>query len=177
MPAQSKHCRKRPAANNGAQPVPKRVLPHRVDWKNGLEHAPPQPDWEGELVRLFAEELSQIKASLGEEETIVNVWSDCGGMVTEMFSLRRMASKVRELTGVKFKAKLFCACEQKPELRSFIVTNHAPKHMAKDMLDRDWLNKSFKCVESEDPVRMPAQGIDIYVCGFPCGPWTPPWAS
>ena len=108
MPAQSKHCRKRPAANNGAQPVPKRVLPHRVDWKNGLEHAPPQPDWEGELVRLFAEELSQIKASLGEEETTVNAWSDCGGMVTEMFSLRRMASKVRELTGLKFKAKLLC---------------------------------------------------------------------
>ena len=116
--------------------------------------------------------LKSKQASLGEEETTVNAWSDCGGMVTEMFSLRRMASKVRELTGLKFKAKLFCACEQKPELRSFIATNHAPKHMAKDMLDRDWLNRTFTCVWCEDPVPIPTQGIDIYVCGFPCGPWT-----
>ena len=165
-------CRKRPAAAHEEQPQPKILDPRRVEWKNGLKDAPPQPDWEGDLVRAFAAELAQIKESVEDREITVNVWSDCGGLDTEMFSLRRVASKVRELSGVNFKAKLFCACEQKMELRSFVATNHAPKHMAENMLDRDWLNKTFTCVWCEDRVRMPEQGIDIYVCGFPCGPWT-----
>ena len=176
MPCKSSTCRKRPArAREEAEEQPKKVKsihPKRVEWKNGLKNAPPQPDWEGDMVRAFAAELAEIKEALEGREITLNIWSDCGGLDTEMFSLRRVASKVRELSGVNFKAKLFCACEEKMELRSFVATNHAPKHMSANMLDRDWVNKTFKCVWREDRVRMPEQGIDIYVCGFPCGPWT-----
>ena len=58
MPPKSQRCRKRPAANHGAQPEPKRVLPQRVGWKKEMEQAPPHPDWESELARLFSAELS-----------------------------------------------------------------------------------------------------------------------
>ena len=169
--------RKRPAAKPAAARIktPPSVLqatsnPNRKAWLESLpaEH----PAWSEQLLRVFEEEVRQcVEIHQGREITL-NMWSDCAGLMVEGFAVRRIAQSLRELAGIKLNIKLFCACELKPELQSFISANHSPKHIAKDMMQRDWEQGQFECIQC-GTLSMPKQGIDIYVCGFPCVPWTP----
>ena len=167
--------RKRPAEAPAAARIktPRSVLQaisNRTAW---LESTPAEhPAWEEQLLRMFEEEVRQcVEIHQGREITL-NMWSDCSGLLVEGFALRRIAKSLHELAGIKLNIKVFCACELKPELQSFISANHSPKHIASNMLQRDWEQNHFECIQC-GTLSMPKQGIDIYMCGFPCVPWTP----
>ena len=173
----SRSARKRPAAHAMLLPeadVGRFVSPLAQQRKEMLQGLPSeQPDWETPLLDMFDGELGFITKTLGVKAITLNLWCDCGGLLVEVFALKRLAKRLKERTSLEVAIKVFTACEIKGDLRGFIQENHDPKHLSEDVLNRDWVRSRFESKTIDDWVDFPSVGIDVYVAGFPCGPWTP----
>ena len=131
-----------------------------------------QPDWEKHVIDMFDGELLFITQTLGIKRITLNVWCDCAGLVVEGFALNRLAKRLMERSSLDVSIKVFNACEKKAALHTFIKENHLPTHMSDDVLNRDWVGKRFECSTTGQWLDIPSVGIDLYVAGFPCSPWT-----
>lgn len=102
----------------------------------------------------------------------LNMWADCAGMVTEMFAGRKVTKALSEEIGLNVCWRLFCACEKDPRARAFIRSNHSPMHTSDDMLHRDFGSGQYYCDQCGANHDLPETGIDVYVAGYPCSPWS-----
>ena len=97
-----------------------------------------QPDWESNLMNIMSEYIETMLACCGQREIILNVWSDCAGLLTEGFAGKRIWDKLREHVSIDVKFKFFVVCEKEQRLRNFVRANFQPTHLSKDMSERDW---------------------------------------
>ena len=103
---------------------------------------------------------------------IVNVWTDCAGMCTEMFAAKNVEEEILRRFGKCVKFQLFMACDHEPSCEKVINNHHQPKHFSRDIFRRDFEAGTAYCDDCGANVMMPQKGLDIYVCCFPCGPWS-----
>ena len=129
------------------------------------------PDWATALVKaLHKAEL--LKASGTSKSLTLRVWSDCTGLATEMFASRELSRALAAELGIELNWVLFCACEKDKRARDFIMANHAPLHCSDDMLHRSFTEGQFWCEMCKANHDLPKQGIDVYIAGYPCSPWS-----
>lgn len=102
----------------------------------------------------------------------VDVWSDCSGLCTEMVAARHLAHILSSTYDLRCEFRLHTACDSNQASRDLICATHRPRHCAMDLFDRDWASGSYNCCLTKTAQQMPPQGIDYYVCGFPCTPWS-----
>lgn len=177
--------RKRPATGDGgpARKAPQRAVvfeghhegfedaPLVSDWVRtpvmGLRTA---PDWASHMVRLLVRD-SLLQRAAGKSVTL-QVWSDCSGMATEMFAARHLSEALMGETGMSVKWNLFCACEKDKRARDFMMANHAPMHVSDDITHRNFVEGKFWCEKCETNHPLPDSGIDVYIAGYPCSPWS-----
>ena len=141
-------------------------------WEPEVVGGTPMPNWADHCVKLLANGFFGFRertANAGEVQ--LSIWADCGGMGTELTALRQLSGSVMKLTNQKLTISNFCFCDNKPMCLHFAKVNHQPKHTSKDIFDRDFQKNTFHCATCEADHQFPAQ-TDIYVCCFPCGPWS-----
>ena len=133
---------------------------------------PEQPQWACHWVEVLGDRLGDLMSNTLTSGTTLNVWSDCGGMGTEMFALADITAAIQAKYGVLMQLNLHCFCDSEKHCRDMAVANHAPTHVSDDINNRDFDDGTFECSLCADTHAMPTQGLDIYVCCFPCGPWS-----
>jgi site-specific DNA-cytosine methylase len=123
------------------------------------------PDWAGHF--LDATPLNALVGKFGSGVIEINVWSDCGGYASEMFAGKQLALRALEKFGLNIEFKLHHYCDKDATCLQFASDVHAPRFTSNDIYGRD-----FGSGLVHNGATMPRQGIDLYVCGFPCGPWS-----
>ena len=103
--------------------------------------------WGPELRRAIEAEAS--RRGLGLPRTCLRVGTDCSGLDAPIFALRR----VQLPHGIQHEF----SCESSEKKRAFLEANHPGALILKDMLQRD---------------HAALPDVDIYVCGFPCKPFS-----
>ena len=135
------------------------------------------PQW----VRAVAE-LATGLANLapGERRSmsiVLNMWSDCAGMGSEIFAMRMLADELKMLYSIDITVNVVGVCEAKQDCRVFLEDNHKPRIISANMRDRkikevDGVLCAFDLnVKSGHYDQLP-EGIDIYGLGFRCTPWS-----
>ena len=148
--------------------------PRKIDksWANQVVGGTPMPKWADHCVNLLADGFFGFRQKTGNaREVQLSVWSDCGGMGTELTALTHLVDSVLRLTQQKLSVSNFCFCDKKPQCMQFAKANHQPLHVSNDIFDRDFDAGTFRCVACDADHQFPEK-IDIYVCCFPCGPWS-----
>ena len=102
----------------------------------------------------------------------VNLWLDCAGHATEVDSGRKLADALHNQLGIHVAFNLYAACDSDIHCKELIQSQYAPRHFSDGISLRDYKKGTFKCSICGDDEMMPTQGIDIYGCCFPCGPWS-----
>lgn len=141
-------------------------VPPCPQWASGdrLDH----PCWEEGLTSA----LMTAGFFGGPRVANVNVWSDCAGMATEMFAGRKISAVLRRLHGMlDVNFHLYFSCDADPSARDFAEVNWRPKHASGSIEGRDLAAGTFDCSKCRATHTMPA-GIDLYVAGYPCTPWS-----
>ena len=130
-----------------------------------LEVPSSHPQWEMHFLGLLADafRFQDLHGPM-----VLNVWSDCACMGTEMFTGRRLSEVIKEQYGATIEFRLFCFSEIDPKSFEFVCKNHNPRHGCKDVLARNFQTGEFTCSICDAKEKMPTQGIDIYIAGFPC---------
>lgn len=112
-----------------------------------------------------------LQSTTGKSATL-QVWSDCSGLATEMFASRELRKAMMDGVGIDVKWVLYCACETDKRARQYIKANHSPAHCSDDMMHRNFEEGKFWCEMCMDNHQLPREGIDVYVAGYPCSPWS-----
>ena len=133
---------------------------------------PDLPQWSRHWLGVLADLLGGVVNNTLTSETTLNVWSDCGGMSTEMDALADISAAIEACHGVRIRYKLYCFCDNKEHCREMAIANHAPTHVSDDIYNRNFDDGTFECSLHKDTHAMPPHGLDLYVCCFPCGPWS-----
>ena len=115
-------------------------------------------------------DFMQLRERLGCKIKMV-VWSDCGGMSTELLALNSLKRTLTEKLSVELELVLYAFCDSSKPSQQF-ATMHNPKHVADDMMSRDFNAGTFVCNSCNITHELPKGGVDLYVCCFPCGPWS-----
>lgn len=105
----------------------------------------------------------------GAPPCVLNLWSDCAGMGSEVFALKMISSRLPA-----FQVKVFAACDRDGHALHFMQRNHAPKHLTLDITARHVTSRGqlqIHDVRSDQNVVVPA-GMAVYCAGFPCTPWS-----
>ena len=89
-----------------------------------------------------------------------------------MFGGERLAKRAKETLGVNLTFKLFMYVDSANHCRTFAEANWSPRHQGLDIFARNFETGKIHCVACDSDIDMPTQGLDIYCCGFPCGPWS-----
>ena len=132
----------------------------------------PMPKWADHCVTLLADGFFGFRGKTGNaSEVQLSIWADCGGMGTEMSALSQLSESVLQLTNQKLTVSNFCFCDKNQQCLQFAKVTHQPTHTSADIFDRDFEQNSFHCTTCEAHHQFPPK-IDIYVCCFPCGPWS-----
>lgn len=130
------------------------------------------PDWAVAFVQgLMAADVLQ-KGTAGPREITLRVWSDCGGLATEMFSAKELSTALENLCGITVKWILYCYCDQDARAHTFVKANHAPLHASTNMEQRNMRDGKYWCSLHQENHDLPKSGIDVYVAGYPCSPWS-----
>ena len=132
----------------------------------------PMPDWAEHFVNLLADGFRGFHQKTGgAQELKLSVWSDCGGMGTEATALRKLAQSVKRLTNQQLIVETVCFCDKKLSLQNFADRSHKPLHISNDIFARKFDDRTFRCLACQADHPFPPK-VDIYVCCFPCGPWS-----
>ena len=151
---------------------PMRQMKADKSWANEVVGGTPMPDWADHCTKLLADGLLGFRQKTGNaREVQLSVWSDCGGMGTELTAMTHLADSVLRLTQQKLSISNFCFCDKKLRCREFAKVNHQPLHMSDDIFARDFDAGTFRCVTCGADHQFPPK-TDVYVCCFPCGPWS-----
>ena len=127
------------------------------------------PPWEEHALQILADCFSWAR---GGAPMVLNVWSDCAGSATEIFAGGRLSAKLKELFDVTVTFQLYGFSERNDDAFKFVKAHHKPRHGAKDVLARDWASGAYECCLCNCAHTLPPNGLDVYVAGFPCSPWT-----
>ena len=130
------------------------------------------PQWAPHWVNVLRDHLDGLVGTTLTPGTTLNVWSDCGGLSSEMFALGDIVSAIEKHYGVLMGVKLYCFCDTDPHCRDMAVANHGPVHVSDDINNRNFDDGTFECSKCCATHMMPTAGLDAYVCCFPCGPWS-----
>lgn len=133
-----------------------------------LEH----PAWAEHICEVLAPEFGKMKAAFGDRAVALKMWCDCCGFATEMESWLEIERVLSEKLDLKVKIEIFCACDKEKHVLKFVGENFNPRHTSGDMKHRNFTNGTFHDNKSNIAVDLPREGIDIYVCCFPCTPWS-----
>ena len=131
---------------------------------------PQLPPWANHCAAILPG-LGKLKHRFGRELNIT-LWSDCGGMQVEMFALHEIAQAMKQQFDLSITLKDFCYCDSDPHAIKFAERNHNPLHIADDIMKRDFHGGTFDCEACGESHALPQTGVDVYVCCFPCGPWS-----
>ena len=150
----------------------KAVKAPRSDVKPGVVGGTPMPNWADYVVTLLADGFQGFRKKTGNaREVKLSVWSDCGGMGTEVTALTHLAESVAKLIGQKLTFTNYCYCDKQKQCLQLADANHRPLHMSNDIFARDFTKNTFYCCKRKAEHEFPSK-CDIYVCCFPCGPWS-----
>ena len=171
----SRKAKAKPTPRNRYQP--RKTLPddgkplwynHQTSACARVEH----PDWPKHFLDLFgAEEWAALRQAYKGRLTI-NVFSDHCGMTTEMFAGRQIRDYLREQYEVDVVFRLYIACDNCPKAKEVTIANHQPVHFTSDVYHRDLRCCTYECDLCEKTHDLPSNGIDIYMSGFPCTPFS-----
>ena len=149
-------------------------LNHQGDDLMGYIGAAKHPRWAAHIASILRPFLQHLP-QLGGLRLRLHLWSDCAGICSEMCSAPQVAAALRELYGVEVELILHGASDSCPQSKKFIFQNFDPKHWSKDIIcDRNLTTGDYIDSKTDPPVicRLPSTGIDIYIAGWPCGPFS-----
>ena len=184
-------CRKRPASNSLPLPPqyadsdsdtdtgagaasaadPSSAHPHWTTRGVGLQERSGRvgPDW----ARLVVQRLrSGNLLGCGETQLTLQLWADCGGLGTAHIAATAVGEALRQELGIQLGWNLYCYCDKDKRARDFVLRNFKPAHVSDDMEHRNFETKEIACSTCMCNHPLPESGIDLYVAGFPCTPWT-----
>ena len=143
-----------------------------VDDLRNYTGAADHPDWAAHVVSILGPYLRSLP-KLCSPCLRLHVWADCAGLCSEMCAAREVEQSLRRLLGVDVKFILHGACDECPHSKKFVMQNYAPKHWSDDICDRDWETGAYTDTTADPAVcrQLPDTSIDIYVAGWPCGPF------
>jgi len=126
-----------------------------------------QPEWADHLVSCAA--VAGITASV-----VLNVWGDCAGMGSEVFACKKIAAAIaRANPDFQLEIHASGACDKNANSLYFLEKNHDPKILSRNMTDRTIIDGKVwdQDLKTGAAAQIP-DGLDVYVLGFPCTPWS-----
>ena len=173
-PSTQQQCQPVARQRRTPQPVPQEIADEEgaaplADWQTPIDVKDP-PQWAKHVVDTLTRQ--NILQRHDTTSITLQVWSDCAGIATEMFAAKDVSDAVLEATGLKINWSLYCACERDPRTRAFIKANHTTLHTSDDMNHRDLTSGQYYCDQCSINHDIPQTGIDLYVAGYPCSPWS-----
>ena len=152
-------------------PVPVPCSGEGAEWTTARVDGPPLPAWADHFAGLLIPQFRQLQSKVGGHGLELTFWSDCGGFAMELIAMREIAASIARLVGLRLTTKLFCFCDNDATCRRFAADNHMPLHMSSDVQHRNFADGTFHCITCGEDHAFP-HNIGVYVCCFPCGPWS-----
>ncbi len=162
--------KKKPAAATWIRPPPS-FAPEKQKWMTAVG-GPPLPDWAGHYCNLLASKFTKLADMTQSKQLTINIWADCGGMGIEMTAGKQIAEAVASIVDLEIVFRLYQYCDKEPCCHLWAEAKHKPVHRSSNIFDRDFDTGEYYCTKCNEPHAMPQQGLDIYECCFPCGPWS-----
>ena len=160
--AKSKVIAKRPAAaSSGPTDVPSVSR-----WAVPVS-GPVEPQYADHFVELLCEHLEHLPQNM-----VINMWADCAGTVSETIAAEKIADALLKRCGKKVTINLYGACDNNKACETMARVDRSAKHFPRDIFHRDFAAGTFRCDICQCDELMPTDGVDIYVCCFPCSPWS-----
>ena len=169
MPQAAKHkgaAKKRPAAKRPSA----KGRPSAHSWYQAVPGSE-DPNWACHFADVLDAPLYKLKQKLANNVKLV-LWSDCAGKCTEIKACRAIADELRKRIGTDIDFSLYGGSDSSQWCREFVQKNCSPRHFAADIFHRDFTAGTFECLMCQGACALPRAGVDIYVCCFPCGPWS-----
>ena len=112
-----------------------------------------------------------LKTRMGSHIRVM-CWSDCGGLGVELVAFKLLAARLEELLHMSIEIVPYAFCDSSAPAQKFATLNHKPRHIINDIMQRDFEAGTFRCQSCGVNHELPSSGVDLYVCGSPCGPWS-----
>ena len=129
------------------------------------------PDWASHCVQALMPSFEALKTRMGSHIRVM-CWSDCGGLGVELVAFKFLAARLEQLLHMTLEIVPYAFCDSSAPAQKFATLNHKPRHIINDMMERDFEAGTFHCQSCGIEHDLPSSGVDLYVCGFPCGPWS-----
>ena len=140
-------------------------------WLRRPEGRPfPSTPWADHMVRALV--AGGNLPSPVSKTMVLNLWSDCSGIHSEMHALKELSASIMRITGADVQWNLFYACDADPQCIALSKQNFAPRHDGKDMRQRNFQTGEIWCSTCSANIPMPQSGLDLYVGTYPCSPWS-----
>ena len=149
-------------------------------------HEPGEPDWAipGSELRWasewpslpWADRIVHTLVSGGHlprsahKEIVLQLWSDCSGINSEMFAWRGIQDAIKRIIGADVNLSLHYTCDSDSKSLAFAQANHSPLHMSSNITQRNFRSGEYWCTKCAKNHPMPPVGVDLYVGTFPCSP-------
>ena len=168
--AKKRPAAKRPSADTAEKKARLRT-PQKADtWYHAVPGSE-DPPWAHHFADVLDAPLHKLKQKLGSKAKLV-IWSDCAGKCTEINASRAIADELVKRIGTDIDFSLHGGSDSSHLCREFVQKNCSPRHFAADIYNRDFTAGTFECLMCQGTCALPRAGVDIYVCCFPCGPWS-----
>ena len=79
------------------------------------------------------------------KSVVLNVWSDCPGINSEMFALQALSDSIGEIIGANAQCNLYYTCDSDTKSIVFARQNHAQNHVGIDMKQRNFTTGEVWC--------------------------------
>ena len=129
------------------------------------------PNWADHVVLTLKPFLRQLP-KICNPQLKLHIWSDCAGLCSEMCAADEIERALRDHCDADIKFVLHGACDSCPNSKKFIIQNHNPKHWASCIKERGADGHYMDTKGDAVADKLPSSGIDIYVAGWPCQPFS-----
>ncbi len=132
-------------------------------------HGSTAPQW----ARLGVRRLREAGLLGGEKQPLtLQLWLDCGGIASAKIASSALSLALREECDINVNWKVYCYCDKDHVAARFVQQNFDPTHVSDNMEHRNFETNTFWCTKCNASHELPREGIDIYIAGFPCNPWS-----